>query len=401
MKIGLVSPYPRTQDAHGEEGLGGVASYAKSLANSLRNEARLTILSPRDGPSEQRYDGEVSVLDVPRTGEAFAKALDDLGRSGVDAVHVQFEQHLYGGPLDNLRLALALRKLRKSARVVLTLHQVPDLDAVDQAFLRQNGFPPLPFAAKAWMRFQYKMLMSGSDIVLVHEERLAARLHEQYGALRGSARVVPHGVDAYAGSMSQQEAKTRVSASGKKLVLYFGFVTGYKGVDLLVEALERLPEETRQDVQVIIAGKAPDRKMEKPAFRQEIEALEERIAALGAWVDRKGFLSAEEVRVHLAAADVVVFPYRQVFGASGPLALALAQGRPFLLSDAFEGMGFDERAIFPRTAEGLAEKLREFLDDETLRDDLTLHAARLRDERSWPRVAQLTADCYRDAEAGA
>src|SRR5581483_6301413 len=98
--------------------------------------------------------------------------------------------------------------------------------------------------------------------------------------------------------------------------------------------------------------------------------LEARIAALGPWVERKGFLTAEEIRIYLAACDAAVFPYRQVFGASGPLALALAQGRPFLLSDAFVGMGFDPRALFPRSPEGLAAKLREFLSDERLRDAL-------------------------------
>lgn len=397
MRVALVAPYPRTQDAHGEEGLGGVASYAKSLAIPLCESTDLVVYSPHDGPLGRRRDGSIAIHDVPRGGAALAQALRDLGETRVDAVHVQFEQHLYGGPAQNVRLARALRSLRKRAGVVVTLHQVPDLDAVDRAFLKQNGFPPLPMLARAWMRLQYAMLVNGSDVVIVHEDRLARRLVEQYGAPADRVRVVPHGVDPTPPTLDQAEAKTRIGAPGKTVLLYFGFITGYKGVDLLVEALEHLPPETREDVRVVIAGKAPDRKMEKAGFRAEIESLEARIQALGPWVERRGFLTAEEVRVYLAAADVALFPYRQVFGASGPLALALAQGRPVLLSDAFAGMGFDKHALFPRTPEGLALKIREFLGDDRLRDALARQAMALRDERAWPRVAAATAECYREA----
>jgi glycosyltransferase involved in cell wall biosynthesis len=399
VKVGIVSPYPRTDDPHGEEGLGGVASYAKSLVAPLRRRADLVVLSPHDGARSRRHDGDMMVQDVPRSGRALADALGELGASGVEAVHVQFEQHLYGGPAQNLRLARALRKLRRRAGVVTTIHQVPDLDAVDRAFLKQNGFPPLPALARAWMRVQYRALVAGSDLVIVHEERLASRLASQYGAPPARVRVVPHGVPEVADAPGADEAKARIGANGKTVLLYFGFITGYKGVDLLVGALERLPPETRQDVVVVIAGKAPERKMEKAAFRAEVESLEARIAALGPWVQRKGFLTPEEIRLYLAACDVALFPYRQVFGASGPLALALAQGRPFLLSDAFAGMGFDKRALFPRSPEGMAAKLREFLRDDRLRDALRAHAAQLREERLWPRVAAATFDCYREVGA--
>lgn len=396
MRVALVTPYPRTQDPHGEEGLGGVASYAKSLADPLRGRADLMVLSPHDGPRGRRYDGDMLVHEVPR-GAALSHELRELGRAGVDAVHVQFEQHLYGGPAQNLRLARALKGLRRRAGVVLTIHQVPDLDAVDRAFLRQNGFPPAPALAKAWMRLQYRALLRGSDLVIVHEDRLARRLADQYGAPADRVRVVPHGVEAAPAVMDAGEAKARIGADGKTVLLYFGFITGYKGVDLLVDALERLPPETRQDVRVVIAGKAPDRKMEKPRFRAEIESLESRIAALGPWVERRGFLSAQEIRTYLAAADLTLFPYRQVFGASGPLALAIAHERPFLVSDAFSGMGFDPRALFPRTPEGLAMKIREFLGSARLRDALALHARDLHAQRAWPRVAAATAECYREA----
>lgn len=395
MKVALVAPYPRTREAHGEESLGGVASYTKSLVAELRAHAKIVVVSPGPGPHGVRRDDDVEVRDVPQTPRAMAKALRELGRDPeLDAVHVQFEQHLFGGVQGNLRLAKALRALKRRKRVVLTVHQVPDLHEVDRAFLARNGFPPLPFLARAWMRLQYALLAAACHLVVVHEPRLAQRLTEQYGLAPRRVAVVPHGVAPRELPCTRAEAKRKLGVEAPNLVLYFGYVTGYKGVDLLADALARLPPERRARTQVIIAGKVPERKLESAAFRDGIDDLEARIASLGAWVTRKGFLSAEDISLHLAAADVVVFPYRNVFSASGPFALTLGHGRPFLLSDAFRGMGAPEESLFAREPDALAAKLVEWLDDAALRKRLEAQARAMADAASWRRVAAQHAALY-------
>ena len=396
-KIAMLAPYPRTREAHGEESLGGVASYTRCLVDALRAHADVLVLAPGEGSAGPRpSEGGVAVRDVPTAG--VPRALRALARDPtVDAVHVQFEQHLYGGPRQNLRLAAALRALRRRTRVVVTLHQVPDLAEVDRAFLRRNGFPAFPRAARAWMRMQYAALARGADLLLVHEPRLKERLVAQYGLAAARVAVVPHGVETRAPLCPQDEAKSRLGAEGKVLLLYFGYVTGYKGVDLLVDALERLDADARARLRVVIAGKVPERKLENAAFRAEIDALEARIAALGSFVDRKGFLGAEDVSLHLAAADAVLFPYRQVFGASGPFALAVGHGRPFLASEAFRGMGVPEEALFPLDADALAARLAACARDPAALGVLAGHARRIAAGSTWSSVAQRTAAAYRPA----
>ncbi|HWG90260.1 MAG TPA: glycosyltransferase [Candidatus Thermoplasmatota archaeon] len=395
MKVAIVAPYPRSRDSHGEEGLGGVASYTRNLAQALLPHVSLRLLSPTDGPEGERADGPIVVQDVKREGRRVAEAVKALAEDpDLDAVHVQFEQHLFGGMAQNLLLANALGRLKRAKRVVLTLHQVPDLGDVNRKFLKENGFPPLPSLARAWMRFQYRRLAANSHQVVVHEAVLATRLKTQYGVPASRVTVVPHGVERRALPLSQEEAKARLGVSGKKVVLYFGYVTGYKGVDLLVEALEGFPEERREGLAVVIAGKVPDRKLEKGSFRETVEDLEARIAGLGPWVSRKGFLSEADISLHLAAADVVLFPYRNVFGASGPLSLTVAHGRPFLASDAFRGLIPCERALFERTPAALRARLEAFLADAALRAEIQETSHRMRDEASWPRVAERTKACY-------
>lgn len=396
-RVAIVAPYPRTADAHGEESLGGVASYTKNLVDELRRHARVRVVAPGEGAPGARRDGDVEVHDIRREGASVPRALRSLGRdAALDAVHVQFEQHLFGGMLQNLRLAFALMALKRRKRVVITLHQVPDLREVDRAFLQRNGFPPLPILARLWMRLQYALLAAASHVLLVHEPRLRDRLAGQYRIGRALVAVVPHGVELHALPCSQADAKARLGASGKVLLLYFGYVTGYKGVDLLADALERVPAQERARLRVVIAGKVPERKLESGSFRAESEKLEARIAALGPWVERKGFLTPAQISLHLAGADAVLFPYRQVFGASGPFAITLGHGRPFLVSDAFEGMGVPHAALFPRDPDALAATIRRALQDPRLLESLATEARRMASEASWARVAERTALAYRD-----
>ena len=397
MKVAHVGPYPRESETHAEHGLGGVAAYVKNLVDGMRGQADLLVVAPTDLPQAAvRHDGAVEVREVDRTGRGVARALRALAKdSEVDAVHVQFEQHLFGGPLQNLRLALGLRRLARQKRVVLTVHQVPDLAQIDGEFLRRNGFPPVPFLARLWMRVQYALLIAACHVALVHEERLRDQLVTSYAIDAARIAVVPHGVDAGELPCGRAEAKGRLGiAPYRQLVLYFGYVTGYKGVDLLVDALERMPAAKREQVQVIIAGKVPARKMESAPFRVDMESLEARIIALGAWVTRKGFLSPADISLHLAAADVVVFPYRQVFGASGPLSITIGHGRPFLASDAFRGMGVPEESLFALDGDALAAKLRAYLSDASLRSRLEAEARRVAEEHAWPRVAERTCALY-------
>ncbi len=394
----MVAPYPRTSQAHGEESLGGVASYTKSLVDELRAHVDLQILAPSLGASGVRSDAGVGVEDVPRGDGLFLRALADLGAdASIDVVHVQFEQHLFGGALANLHLLRALSRLRRTKRVVVTVHQVPDLAGIDARFLKENGFPPITVAARAWIRTQYRLLARSCDHVIVHERALANRLETQYGVAPERVGVVAHGVAPVETDFDGPSAKARLGVAGNDtLLLYFGYVTGYKGVDLLVEALETLPAGEREGLRVVIAGKSPERKLEKRSFRESIESLETRIAALSPWVERKGFLSQDDIHVHLAAADLVVFPYRQVFSASGPFALAVGQARPVIVSDAFRGMGPPEEAVFERDAGSLQAKLREFRASVQLQGTLQSSAARLREECSWARVAKQTAACYQE-----
>ena len=111
-----------------------------------------------------------------------------------------------------------------------------------------------------------------------------------------------------------------VSPPNGKTLLFFGLLRTYKGLDLLVRALARIPEG-----RLVVAGDPLD-----PV--EPIEELAERSGVADRIDWRLGFLPDEAVAALLGSATAVVLPYRRA-DSSGVLATALGHGRPAIVSD--------------------------------------------------------------------
>ena len=124
---------------------------------------------------------------------------------------------------------------------------------------------------------------------------------------------IPHG------DYRQWYAAYPVPPSRAGVLLYFGLVRAYKGVDRLIGVFKDCPDPA---LRLRVVGKA-----EPGPLRDLIVAAQladERIAA------ELRFLSDEEVAGEVGRAQLVVLPYRDMFN-SGTLLLALSIGRPVLV----------------------------------------------------------------------
>lgn len=141
-------------------------------------------------------------------------------------------------------------------------------------------------------------------------------------------RRVPHPVYAQYGAAgrSRDEARARAGLTGDVL-LFFGFVRRYKGLDVLIEAMPRV--RAKRDVTLVVAGE----------FYEPVAPLRARIAELALddcvrVLDR--YVADEEVGDLVAAADAVVLPYRSATQ-SGVVLVAYAGGCP-VISTAVGGL---------------------------------------------------------------
>lgn len=113
-------------------------------------------------------------------------------------------------------------------------------------------------------------------------------------------RFAPHPLyDTYGDTLPKLEARKALNLPQQApVVLFFGFVRKYKGLDLLLGSLALCP-----DIQALVAGEC----YEDWAFYQQIiekHQLERRVHLFN------DFIPTEQVRVFFSAADLVVQPYR-------------------------------------------------------------------------------------------
>lgn len=153
-------------------------------------------------------------------------------------------------------------------------------------------------------------------------------------------RFAPHPVyDNYGSSMKKTDARQQLGISPEvKLVLFFGFIRKYKGLDLLLEAMTKAP-----DIHVLIAGEC----YEDWNFYQKIIDKHQLANRLHLHID---FIPAEQVRVFFSAADLVVQPYRSAtqsgisqiaYHFEQPMVVTRVGGLPEIVTDGVSGYVVD------------------------------------------------------------
>ncbi len=194
------------------------------------------------------------------------------------------------------------------------------------------------------------------------------------------------------------EARDKLGLGGDAVLLgYFGFLNETKGADTLIDALARL--DGRHHL-VFIGGQTgasdPDNNQAFLAdLRRRIESL-----GLNSRVHWTGFLAPQRVSTYLAAADVMVMPYRDgVSLRRGTLMAVLAHGRPLITTAPAEPApefrhGENMWLIAPDDVTGLVNGITALTGDEERRARLGQGALELARSFSWDAIAAQTAEFY-------
>jgi len=140
------------------------------------------------------------------------------------------------------------------------------------------------------------------------------------------ARLIPHPIyDTFGVILSKNEARKNLNIPvEEKVILFFGFIRKYKGLDLLLQAMadERIK---RAGIKLLIAGE----------FYGDEKWYAELIHDLGVKDQlylQTHFISDQEVPVFFGAADVVIQPYRNATQ-SGVTPLAYHFEKPMIVTN--------------------------------------------------------------------
>jgi glycosyltransferase involved in cell wall biosynthesis len=204
------------------------------------------------------------------------------------------------------------------------------------------------------------------------------RLTDELAIDPARVHVIPHGVFAHLADVPPQPPPFQTE---KPVVLCFGLMRPYKGIDVLLQAWRGV-----EDAELWVAGMP----------RMDISHLRAIAPPNVRFVSR--FITDPELPAYFQRADLVVLPYREI-DQSGVLFTALAFGKPLLLSDVG---GFPEvaatgaaRVVSAGDPTALRERLQELLGDPAA---LAAMAARAREaaqgEYGWDTIATRTLDLY-------
>ncbi len=226
------------------------------------------------------------------------------------------------------------------------------------------------------------------DAVVAHSQHGARRLREEVGIDPGRVRVIEHGAFDYLTRLPEEAPLPAELAEVEgPVVLFFGLLRPYKGIDVLLEAFRSV-----HGAELWIVG--------NPRMPVEpLRRLAEQVPGTVRFVPR--FITDPEIPAFFRRADLVVLPYRDVEH-SGVLYTALAFGKPMVLS---EVGGFPElasehgaaRIVPPSKPAALAQAISELIDDEGARAELAATARRAAEGTfSWERIGAKTLALYEE-----
>ena len=328
----------------------------------------------------------VSKCDLPRSVRRPLKLAEALLNQTIlalrflfsppDVLHVQFLPMLTWALPFDFWFMLFCRK--RGVKIVLTVHDL------------------LPHDTGRTHKAKFFNLYRSVDWIICHSEHVRERLAKEFEVMPGSVSVIPHGPFFYdlQESVSEDVTTHDVKPPGAICVLWQGIIHPYKGVDLLLNAWQRL-ESLGGEHYLVVAGTGPADLLEQ--IREQVESL-----GLKRVVLKLEFVSTSELVNLYREADVVVYPYRAIT-TSGGLATGLALGKAIVASDlpVFRELlthGQNALLIDPLNPDELAGALLELVQNHALRGRLATNVRAMNfGEHMWDSIAKSTAEAYRFA----
>ena len=225
-----------------------------------------------------------------------------------------------------------------------------------------------------------RALVEASDLVLAHSQSTLDEL-AALGAVARRSAIIRHGP--FGSRLSAELLRAPGSGGGPRRFLFFGSVREYKAVDDLISAFVTLPDDVA--AHLTVAGQCHD-----PSLRSRLRELARRGGSN--ILLRLEYVPGDEVSQLLAAADVVVLPFRRVT-TSGSAMLALSHGRPLIVANLAALADLPDQAVlrYDGGMTGLAAALVRLAraDDDTLAS-MSAAARSYAFQTTWREIAERT-----------
>ncbi len=235
-----------------------------------------------------------------------------------------------------------------------------------------------------------RLVLRFGDRFVVHSPRNVEALQ---GLVRRPIDVIGHGLlRAPKRGLTVREARASLGlAANAKVVLAFGNIRPYKGLDVLIRAFDRV--RALVPSAVLLVGGQPW------GSARPYEQLVNEMGLTDSVRLHLGYIPESQIETFFVASDVVALPYTRFDGASGVGSLVLPFGQPLVVSDVgglTDLVDCPEAVVPPGDPESLANTLVRVLTDDALRARFAAGSRRRARDFEWGPIAEETARLYRE-----
>ncbi|HIJ85909.1 MAG TPA: glycosyltransferase family 4 protein [Magnetococcales bacterium] len=342
------------------------ARYPRAIAVNLRGGFRPDVSIPQK---------------IMRLLRSYGRVLRYPFQTDATVVHLQW---LIRFPkFDRIFLPLVFRLAGK--KVVVTAHEI-DPEA------RHNRSGPIN-------RLSLRIYYALAQKIIVHTGLMQAQLMQWFAVGGEKIHVLGMGLNEplFNPDLTRGEARDRLGlGQEKKIFLFFGMITWFKGVDILLEAFAGVG----QDCHLVIAGRSAtgaDAYVAQLQRQIDTVALQNRVSL------HLRFIPDAQISFYFTAADCLVLPYRNLYQ-SAVLFMGLTFGLPVITTDVGALKEWVEDGVngwVCRAGDSgdLAEKLCLFLQSD-LCEHSQRHRLRIRQQAresySWEAIGAQTSAIYRE-----
>ena len=256
----------------------------------------------------------------------------------------QFKKGDHALEVDSIRCLSSINPFswRKTANKIIDLE--PDL--VLFSFWLAFFAPAFSGVAKKIKKYLDANIMAICHNIIPHEEHLLdTRLTKRFFCFIDSFIVLskkvenellnivpgakykysPHPVyNIFKNTLSKEQAKAELNIATKKVLLFFGLIRKYKGLDILINAMEKINTEL-DDYTLLIVGECYENKAKYTDLIKNA-GITDNVQC------HYSFVPDNEVGKYFSASDVVVLPYKSA-SQSGIVQIAYHFDTPVIVSD--------------------------------------------------------------------
>jgi len=294
-----------------------------------------------------------------------------------DILHIQ-HWALYSGII--YCFILPISKIRNK-KCVITVHNItPHVE---------------DFTSILFDRIINKFIFLYADAFIVHNKRNLKKFLQLYKVDEKLVFITNHGsIMPYQKikNISKIDARKHLNIPiDKKVILFFGYIWKYKGLDILLDSLKIVKDKIKNVVLIIAGQPLKDwAEYEKIIF---VNDLNENIHK------KLDYIPDSEIEYYFSCADLVVLPYKKHhFDTHGGVgALVLPFKKPIIVTNVGGLSEYvkDNIAISkPENVKELSKKIITVLNNKSLLNKLSKDSEELAKELSWDKIADKTIEIY-------